>query len=136
MMYYVTGLTNNNESAINRENVTQSMTTMMTSEAELTPAERLLLLSKEQRAQAEHILLLIRYVIFAISLPTTICNVVVFVQREMRGATSVYVIGLSVAQLAYIVSSIVSRVMYAIVDNPTNSYAYLFYRLVSADANV
>ena len=112
-------------------NVTPPMTTVVTSEVEpLTLAERLLLLSKEQLVQAEQILLVIRYVIFAIALPTTICNIVVFVQREMRGATSVYVIGLSVAQLLYIITNVVGRVMYEVMENPINSYVYILYRSV------
>ena len=114
-------------------NVTPPMTTVLTSEAELlTLAERLLLLSKEQRLEAEQILLVIRYIIFAIALPATICNIVVFMQREMRGATSVYVIGLSVAQLLYIITNVVGRVMHTAVENPFNNYTYIIYRLVSA----
>ena len=108
------------------------MTTAITSEAEpQTLAERLLLLSKEQRLEAEHILLVIRYVIFAIALPATITSIVVFAQREMRGATSVYVIGLSVAQLLYIITNVVGRVTYVAVENPFNNYTYILYRLVS-----
>lgn len=113
-------------------NVTPPMTTVLTSEAEpLTLGERLLLLSKEQRLEAEQILLVIRYVIFAIALPATITSIVVFAQREMRGATSVYVIGLSVAQLLYIITNVVGRVMYVAVENPFNNYTYILYRLVS-----
>ena len=107
------------------------MTTAITSEAEpQTLAERLLLLSKEQRLEAEQILLVIRYVIFAIALPATITSIVVFAQREMRGATSVYVIGLSVAQLLYIITNVVGRVMYVAVENPFNNYTYILYRSV------
>ena len=129
--YCVVDISNNSDPS-HHNDVTPPMTTLMTSEAEpLTLAERLLLLSKEQRLLAEEILLVIRYVTFAISLPTTICSIVVFLQREMHGATSVYVVGLSVSQLVYIITNIVGRVMYAVVENPFNSYAYIFYRSVS-----
>ena len=116
-----------------QDDVTPQMTTALTSEAEppMMLEERLLLMSKERLFQAEHILLVIRYVIFAIALPTTICSIVVFAQREMRGATSVYVIGLSVAQLLYIITNVVGRVMHTSVENPFNSYTYIIYRLVS-----
>ena len=114
------------------DDITPPMTTAITSEAEpQTLAERLLLLSKEQRLEAEQILLVIRYVIFAIALPATITSIVVFAQREMRGATSVYVIGLSVAQLLYIITNVVGRVTYVAVENPFSNYTYILYRWVS-----
>ena len=130
MTYCVTGIGTDGDS-IRHDDITPSMTTALTSEAELTLTERLLVLSKEQWLQAEQILLVIRYVIFVISLPATIINIIVFVQREMRGATSVYIIGLSVSQLVYIVTNVVGRVMHAVVENPLNSYAYIIYGSVS-----
>ena len=128
-----TGLTNVSELS-HDDDVTLSMTSSsMTSPPtrELTLAEKLLLLSKEQRATAEEILLMIRYVIFVISLPTTLCNVVVFLQPAMRSATSVYVIGLSGAQLLYILTNVIARVMHAILSQPHNNYWYLLYRWVT-----
>ena len=105
------------------------MTTVLTSET----AEQLQLLSEEQRVRAESILLLIRYAIFALALPAIVCNVVVFAQREMRGAISVYVIGLSVGRLVYTVVSVVGTVVREAVDvDDGDSYAcYLLYRSVT-----
>ena len=130
---YCTAGVGGHSGSTRQDDVTPQMTTALTSEAEppTTLEERLLLMSKEQLLQAEHILLVIRYIIFAIALPTTICNIVVFAQREMRGATSVYVIGLSVAQLLYIVTNVVGRVMHTSVEKPFNSYTYIIYRSVS-----
>ncbi|XP_076469970.1 uncharacterized protein LOC143300260 [Babylonia areolata] len=96
-------------------------------EEELSLTERLLLLSAEERARAEDILLVIRYVIFVISLPATLVNVAVFLQPALRSATSVFVISLSLAQLVYILTNVVGRVMYAAIENPSTSKAYLIY---------
>nr|KAG5703436.1 hypothetical protein BaRGS_022485 [Batillaria attramentaria] len=90
-------------------------------------ADSLFLLTRNQRDEAEDILLIIRYIFFALALPATVCNLVVFLQRDMRSATSTYVIGLSLAQLLYIVTSIVGRILAEVIENPLNDLFYLIY---------
>ncbi|KAL8564639.1 hypothetical protein ACOMHN_032195 [Nucella lapillus] len=110
-------------------NTSSSSSSPLTSQVDLEPTleESLLLLTKEERAYAEEILLVIRYVIYVFSLPATVCNVLVFMQPSMRSATSFYVSGLSMAQLVYIGASVVGRVMATNIENPSNDITYLIY---------
>ncbi|KAL8613899.1 hypothetical protein ACOMHN_032889 [Nucella lapillus] len=59
-------------------------------------------LTDAQRLDGLDILMIVRYVFLAISLPVTLCNVIVFLQKSMHGATSVYILGLSFAQIVFL----------------------------------
>ncbi|KAK7115200.1 hypothetical protein V1264_001121 [Littorina saxatilis] len=125
-----TALVTHNGHTEGYDGVTTAMTTPVTPEAGLTLTERLFLLTKTQRQETEDALLYVRYVIFVVALPLTLCNVAVFLQPAMRGATAVFVIGLSLAQLLYVITNIIGRVMAAVIDDYFNDYTYLVYRWV------
>ena len=87
------------------------------------------ILSAAQRVDAMDILLTVRYVFLAISLPVTVCNVIVFVQKRMRSATSVYILGLSFAQIFFLLSHIGLILWSGLDSEPRSSYFFCLYKL-------
>lgn len=86
-------------------------------------------LSDEQTRLATAVLLVVRYVAIALAVPPTVLNVVVFLQREMRGATRVYVIGISAAQLYYVTAIVTERVLHAALPAPDSHLGYWTFNL-------
>jgi hypothetical protein len=68
-----------------------------------------------------------KYVIYVFALPFTIITLIVFMQPSLRSATSTYVIGLSIAQLFYVITSVVGAIMQAASPDPAYDYAYIIY---------
>nr|KAG5708982.1 hypothetical protein BaRGS_004621 [Batillaria attramentaria] len=87
----------------------------------------LLMPTEEQKSSALHVLQVFFYVLFVIAVPLTLCNIIVFCQKEMRGATSVYVIGLSVAQLIYIIAYVILLILQETLASYSTSYVYWVY---------
>nr|KAG5713231.1 hypothetical protein BaRGS_007758 [Batillaria attramentaria] len=69
---------------------------------ELSVFDKALLLSDGQRALAATIQTPLKYIFIAMATPLTLCNVIVFSQKDMRSASGTYVIGLNAGQLLYI----------------------------------
>nr|KAG5708751.1 hypothetical protein BaRGS_031905 [Batillaria attramentaria] len=86
-----------------------------------------LVLSHDQRAFADRIQKSLRFVLVALSVPLTLCNIAVFAHKDMRSATGIYVIGLSVGQLFYIVSNTIYAVWTLAVENPLEQVLYCWY---------
>nr|KAG5714885.1 hypothetical protein BaRGS_000373 [Batillaria attramentaria] len=63
------------------------------------------------------VLIVIDYTLTAISLCLTVCNMVVFLQKDMKGATSTYVIGLSIAQVVFLLIGIVFIIIDATIED-------------------
>ncbi|KAK7492696.1 hypothetical protein BaRGS_00016001 [Batillaria attramentaria] len=87
------------------------------------------LISNSQRELAERIQTILTYLLLAVSLPLTICNVVVFLQKNMRSATGTYVISLSSAQVFYLLIGSVFFVLEAVVEDRFNNFWYWAFYL-------
>lgn len=87
------------------------------------------ILTIAQRLDASDILMTVRYVFLSLSLPVTVCNVIVFVQKRMRSATSVYILGLSFAQIFFLLSHIGLIMWSSLHSDPTSSYFFCLYKL-------
>ncbi|KAK7507505.1 hypothetical protein BaRGS_00001440 [Batillaria attramentaria] len=87
------------------------------------------LLTDKQRQDAMQVLIVIDYTLTAISLCLTVCNMVVFLQKDMKGATSTYVIGLSIAQVVFLLIGIVFIIIDATIEDRFDNVWYWGYYL-------
>nr|KAG5713238.1 hypothetical protein BaRGS_007765 [Batillaria attramentaria] len=104
------------------ENTTRAL------EAELSVLDKTVtLLSDSQRALAETIQTPLKYIFIAMAIPLTLCNVIVFSQKDMRSASGTYVIGLNAGQLFYAVSNTVRIICAKFVDSPYSQFSFCVY---------
>ncbi|KAK7496767.1 hypothetical protein BaRGS_00011976, partial [Batillaria attramentaria] len=106
---------------------TLSLTTSVNVQDKLSFLDSLLLLSDDQRELSDVIQEKISLVAVAISLPLTFCNVIVFLQKDMRNATSLYVVGLSIAQLLYLIRHVIEYTLRAALPDSRNNFWYWSY---------
>nr|KAG5688769.1 hypothetical protein BaRGS_030638 [Batillaria attramentaria] len=84
-------------------------------------------MTEHQYLVAKDVLLYMEYILLPLSLVVTIINIVVFFQPSMRSATSRYVLGISFAQIVYLLFSVISHTLSA--ADLTQAYGYTFYFL-------
>ncbi|KAK7505905.1 hypothetical protein BaRGS_00002627 [Batillaria attramentaria] len=94
---------------------------------ELSVLDEALLVSDSQRALAEAIQTPLKYIFIAMAIPLTLCNVIVFSQKDMRSASGTYVVGLNAGQLFYIVSTTAHFIWAHFVDPPYSQYSFCVY---------
>nr|KAG5713234.1 hypothetical protein BaRGS_007761 [Batillaria attramentaria] len=82
---------------------------------------------RSQRALAEAIQTPLKYIFIAMAIPLTLCNVIVFSQKDMRSASGTYVVGLNAGQLFYIVSTTAHFIWAHFVDPPYSQYSFCVY---------
>nr|KAG5713225.1 hypothetical protein BaRGS_007752 [Batillaria attramentaria] len=80
-----------------------------------------------QRALADAIQTPLKYIFIAMAIPLTLCNVIVFSQKDMRSASGTYVVGLNAGQLFYIVSNTADVIWAQFVDPPYSQYSFCTY---------
>ncbi|KAL8583353.1 hypothetical protein ACOMHN_035335 [Nucella lapillus] len=96
------------------------------------PAPTDTLVSYEQRLLADNILLIIRYIAVVLSLPLTICNIAVFLHKDMRSSTGVYIIAISISQIVFVVGSSLRNIFYETFEDPLNDEGYWAFNLYGA----
>ncbi|KAL8608094.1 hypothetical protein ACOMHN_023910 [Nucella lapillus] len=82
------------------------------------------ILSDQNLKIADEIIFVLRYISVAMAIPLTLCNVIIFSHKNMRNATAVYVIGLSVGQLVYITGTTTQHVCLLTFRDPLNDWSY------------
>ena len=100
------------------------------------PAEDDTVLTEDQTRLASDVLIKLRYVIISFALPLTLVNIIVFWQKDMRSATSVYVIGTSFAQLYYIIMLAAHNVLLSTLSDPMNDMMFWVFSLYAASYGV
>ena len=101
-------------------------------ESSVVPTKDDTLLSDERTKLLSDVLIKIRYVIIPVALPLTLTNIIVFWQKDMRSATSVYVIGTSLAQLYYVIMLATHNVFLSTFSDPTNDAVFWIFTLYFA----
>ena len=96
------------------------------------PTEPDELLSAEQRDLAIAIVQIIYFSAIVVSLPLTTFNIIVFLHPAMRGSTSAYVVGISAAQLLFMLANVVQQIMAATMQHTMTNAVYLTYFLYIA----
>ncbi|KAK7498567.1 hypothetical protein BaRGS_00010227 [Batillaria attramentaria] len=91
--------------------------------------DNVLLLTDDQRRWAVAVLQNGGYVIAAFAIPLTVCNMMVFLRKDMRSATSMYIVALSVSQIIYTLGIMVKDLCERILDDPASSLAFQLYDL-------
>ncbi|KAL8608098.1 hypothetical protein ACOMHN_023914 [Nucella lapillus] len=81
-------------------------------------------MSDDQLHLADSVLFVIRYVVICSAIPLTLCNIVVFLHRNMRSATTVYIVGLSCGQLMNVLCITVQHLCRLTFSDPLNSWSY------------
>nr|KAG5708108.1 hypothetical protein BaRGS_002844 [Batillaria attramentaria] len=99
---------------------------------ELSALDGTLLLSDSQRALADKIQTPLKYIFIAMAIPLTLCNVIVFSQKDMRSASGTYIIGLNAGQLFYVVSNTVGLIWSSFVDPPYSQLSACAYEVYIA----
>ncbi|KAK7505943.1 hypothetical protein BaRGS_00002665, partial [Batillaria attramentaria] len=99
---------------------------------ELSVFDKALLLSDGQRALAATIQTPLKYIFIAMATPLTLCNVIVFSQKDMRSASGTYVIGLNAGQLLYIFFNTVSIIWSSFVNPPYSQSSFCIYEIYIA----
>ncbi|KAK7478197.1 hypothetical protein BaRGS_00030558 [Batillaria attramentaria] len=98
--------------------------------AEDRPPSDFGLMSAETKDFAINILGIVSRVILPLALLVTVCNVVVFAQKSMRSSTSMYILGLSVSQIFYLLLDIGYKLMMTtIVGEPSHKYGFYVYNI-------
>ena len=87
------------------------------------------LLSDAQRLLANDVLLALRCLFLVLSLPVTVCNVLVFSRRRMRSATSVYILGLSAAQIFFLSAHVGLILWSGLHGDPESSRFFCLFEL-------
>ena len=100
------------------------------------PTEDDTFLSEDQTELASDVLIKLRYVVISFALPLTLINVIVFWQKDMRSATSVYVIGTSFAQLYYVIMLAAHNVLLSTLSDPMNDMMFWVFTLYAASYGV
>lgn len=80
------------------------------------------LISDEQYVIISRTLLMLRYVILPLALCTTFVNVIVFLHRSMRSASSRYVLCMSATQIGYLLIDVGYHVMMTVITDKELAY--------------
>nr|KAG5705316.1 hypothetical protein BaRGS_010767 [Batillaria attramentaria] len=102
---------------------------MITNPSPSLPDGNPLLLTAEQFSLALLVMEKLRYVILPLALLVTFVNVTVFADRAMRGATSTYILALSLAQILYLVIEVLYQILQKEMQNPFNSAFFIGYMI-------
>ncbi|PVD21331.1 hypothetical protein C0Q70_19504 [Pomacea canaliculata] len=84
------------------------------------------LLSNEAKDTATNILITIRLLTTVISMPLALCTLTVFSHKSMRSATGTYVIGLTLAQIVFMLGRATTVVNTFVVGNGSQSLAWKY----------
>lgn len=86
-------------------------------------------MSNDLRQSLENIFMVVRNVVIILVLPMAFCNVLVLTQKSMHHSTSSYLIGLSIAEILYILIDVGARIIPSVVPNPRTNFYYLTYSI-------
>ncbi|XP_070173759.1 lysophosphatidic acid receptor 5-like [Littorina saxatilis] len=95
----------------------------------LTVLERLFVITYEEYLAARRVLRILVYILLPVAIALTCINIFIFRHPRMRSSAGTYIIGISIAQIIYLVNYSIEVVLALTLEGYIQNYYYLCYAM-------